>query len=73
MLRGEHFNDDILFESGNAVWWVRGVVCFLLIVSMLLDSVGEMVTVWFLMLRRACWVNLAVALMPLFKFGLVVE
>lgn len=47
----EHFNDDILFESGfesgNAVWWVRGVICFLLVVSMLLDSVGEMVTVWF--------------------------
>jgi len=52
---------------------MHGVVCFLLIGSMLLDSVGEMVTVWFLMLRRACWVNLAVALMPLFEFGFVVE
>lgn len=68
----EHFNDDILLNQVMQLG-VRGVVYFLLIVSMLLDSVGEMVTVWFLMLRRACWVNLAIALMSLFEFGLVVE
>lgn len=67
----EHFNDDILFESDNAVWWVRGVACFLLIVSMLLDSM-EIVAVWFLALWRTCWANLAAVGWLLVEFGFVV-